>query len=391
MPGQFYSPMDKVDVDLTAAERKLILEEIYIFDTHLLRPIEDASRGKPVEMLLDDVDDLANYINARSQLDGHKDLRTRLQKLVRKLRDLLASQAAEVQSSQRQEQDAPELAFPISYSASQRRAIAERIPELAERLRLQEPNSRVVNFTLAELRHIKKQARRAVGSVNNGMQRNSLATIIEATCEVLEKYQEGRIGRISSSKRVYQLRISISDISPEIWRRIQVKECTLDRLHEHIQLAFGWWNYHLHQFLFAGRRYGDPWLLDDGFEDCEIVDSTTTKLSDIVPRDGKRYRFKYKYDFGDGWEHEVLFEGCIEAKRGERYPLCLEGERASPPEDVGGVYGYARYCEVMADPKHEEHDGLMAWRGAYDPKAFDPVKTTKNMRRGMPKPEYDEP
>ncbi|HRX83054.1 MAG TPA: plasmid pRiA4b ORF-3 family protein, partial [Pirellulaceae bacterium] len=251
------------------------------------------------------------------------------------------------------------------YSASQRRAIAERIPELSERLRLQEPNARVVQFTLTELRQIKKEARRAVVSECSGMQRNSLCTVIEATCEALEKYQPGSIGRIRSSKRVYQLRIGIVDISPEIWRRIQIKECTLDRLHEHIQLAFGWWNYHLHQFLIDDQRYGDPRILDDGFEDCNIVDSSATKLSDIVPKDGKRFQFKYEYDFGDGWEFETLFEGCLEAKSGERYPICLEGERACPPEDVGGVPGYYEYCEAMADPKHEEHEELLGWRGPY--------------------------
>jgi len=391
MHRQCGSPTDKIDVHLTAAERKLILERIYILDTPLLRPIAYTSGEQPVMISLDDLDDLANYIDSQSQLDFHKDLGPSLQRLVQKLRHLLGTYAVNFQSLPERDGEVTQPAFPVSYSASQRRVIAECIPELAERLRLPEPNARVVQFTLAELRHVKKHARRAVVSVNSGMQRNSLYTVIETTCSALQKYQEGGIGRISPSKRVYQLRISILDISPEIWRRIQVKECTLDRLHEHIQLAFGWWNYHLHQFLIADRRYGDPWLLDDGFEDSEIVDSTATKLSDIVPKDGKRYGFTYEYDFGDGWQHEILFEGCLEAKKGARYPLCVEGKRACPPEDVGGVGGYVDYCEAMSDPKHKEHDDWMAWRGPYDPEALDPVKMTKNMRRGMPKPEYDEP
>lgn len=391
MPRQFASPTDEIQVHLSNAERKLILKDIFILDLHLRRPIANAPREQAVEISLDDLDDLATYIDGESQRDFRRDLKPKLQQLVQKFRDLLETHAVEIQSLPKAARNGTEPAFPVSYSVAQRRAIAECIPEFAEQLKLQERNARSLPFTLTELRHIKKQARRAVVSVDSGMKRNSLRVVIETTCNALEKYQEGSIERISPSKRIYQLRISIVDISPEIWRRIQVRECTLERLHEHIQLAYGWWNYHLHQFLIGDCRYGVPWLLDDGFEDFEIEDSTQTKLSDIVPKNGKRFEFMYEYDFGDGWEHVVLFEGCLEAKSGERYPLCLEGERACPPEDVGGVGGYFDYCEAMADPAHEEHEDLLAWRGPYDPEAFDAVKVTKKMRRGMPKPEYDEP
>lgn len=391
MPRQFTSSTDTIQVHLSNAERQLILEELFIFDVHLLRPIANAPREQPVEISLDDLDDLANCIESKSQLDFHKELRPKLQRLVQKLRDLFKTHATKPQSSPEPEGNGTDPAFPVNYSVAQRRVIAECIPEFKERLKLHERNARSLPLTLAELRHIKKQARRVVLSVDSGMKRNSLQVVIETTCNALEKYQEGSIERIRPSKRIYQLRISIVDISPEIWRRIQVRECTLERLHEHIQLAYGWWNYHLHQFMVGDRRYGDPWLLDDGFGDFEIEDSTQTKLRDIVPEDGRRFRFNYQYDFGDGWVFEILFEGCLEAKKGERYPICLEGERACPPEDVGGVGGYFEYCEAMADPTHEDHQDLMAWRGPYDPEAFDPVKTTKKMRRGMPKPECDEP
>lgn len=95
-----------------------------------------------------------------------------------------------------------------------------------------------------------------------------------------------------------------------------------------IGTAMGWTNRHLHQFKIDGERFGDPELLECGEPDDKYVDSTVTKISEIVPRDGKRFRFDYKYDFGDGWEHEVLFEGCLRAEKGGRYPLCLEGKRS---------------------------------------------------------------
>ena len=114
----------------------------------------------------------------------------------------------------------------------------------------------------------------------------------------------------STAGQMFQFKITLNESKPAIWRRIQVQDCTLDKLHEHIQTAMGWTNSHLHQFEIDGQTYGDPELLDDGFMDFECVDSTVTNIRDIVPSDGQRFRFLYEYDFGDGWEHEVLFEGC---------------------------------------------------------------------------------
>jgi hypothetical protein len=142
---------------------------------------------------------------------------------------------------------------------------------------------------------------------------------------------------------------------------------------------------HLHQFEIGEVIYGDPQLLYEGWQDeTPPVNSLQTKVSKILPKDGKRFRFEYEYDFGDGWEHEVLFEGCLRAEKGTRYPLCLEGEQACPPEDVGGPYGYQEYLEALADPKHERHDEFLEWRGPFDPKAFDPAAATKAMRKGLP-------
>lgn len=93
-------------------------------------------------------------------------------------------------------------------------------------------------------------------------------------------------------------------------------------------------------------------------------------------------RFGRTYDFGDNWEHEVLFEGCLRASPGARYPICLEGERACPPEDVGGTGRYAEYLEGLGDPNHEEHAEHLEWRGPFDLEAFDAEATTKRTRRG---------
>jgi hypothetical protein len=103
----------------------------------------------------------------------------------------------------------------------------------------------------------------------------------------------------------------------------------------------------------------------------------------VIPRDGKRFQFEYEYDFGDCWEHEILFEGFVPAEKGARYPLCLEGERACPPDDVGGTCGYQEYVKAMANPRHKRHKEFLQWNGPFDPEKFDAQAATKEMRKGV--------
>lgn len=187
------------------------------------------------------------------------------------------------------------------------------------------------------------------------------------------------------TEAVYQFKITLLGIKPPIWRRIQIQDCTLEKLHAHIQTAMGWTNSHLHQFNIKGERFGDPELLDDGFEGFECVDSTKTNISQILPNTGKRYAFKYEYDFGDSWEHEVLFEESPTFDPKAKYPLCIAGERACPPEDCGGVWGYCDFLEAIHNPKHEEHENMLEWFGGrFDPNEFNLQLATKKMKKGLP-------
>jgi hypothetical protein len=181
------------------------------------------------------------------------------------------------------------------------------------------------------------------------------------------------------TKTIYQFRVTLFEITPAIWRRFQIKDCFLHDLHWHIQGAFGWTNSHLHDFDVGPDRYGIPSQIDDpNYPECK--DSTTVLLSDILPKDGKRFGFKYTYDMGDNWEHEVLFEGVVTSHKKIKYPICLEGERACPPEDCGGQMGYEHLLEVLADPKNEEYLDLRRWAGDFDPERFDAQITTWQMR-----------
>ena len=179
---------------------------------------------------------------------------------------------------------------------------------------------------------------------------------------------------------LFQFKITLLDIKPAIWRRIQVPDCTLVDLHEYIQAAFGWENYHLHQFEIDGVRYSQPAPDGDDF-DMDFEDETDVLLSKLLPNTAKRTRWTYEYDFGDGWRHEILFEGFPPSDPKAKAPLCLEGERACPPEDCGGPPGYGDYLAAIADPQHEQHEEMMEWRGPFDPETFDAKKATKAMRK----------
>jgi hypothetical protein len=277
----------------------------------------------------------------------------------------------------------PEQRFPVRLTEAQRKLVAQIDPGLAERLRLDEPYQRTIELTLAELKSINEKARAAHGQATSGMVRNSLRHVVDLTAQAIERCQGA--GAIPAGERIYQFKITLLDVQPAVWRRIQVKDCTLDKLHEHIQTSMGWTNSHLHDFKIGGKNYGDPLLMAENFEEFDYADSTTTKLSAVLPKTGKRFRFEYHYDFGDSWRHEVLFEGCLPAEPGGRYPVCLEGARACPPEDVGGAWGYEEFLAALADPHHEQHYQVSRWiGGSFDPAAFDPAAATKRMKKGLP-------
>ncbi len=186
--------------------------------------------------------------------------------------------------------------------------------------------------------------------------------------------------RLTKSKLLYQFRITLLDIKPAIWRRIQVKDCTLADLHGYIQAAFGWSDCHLHQFEIDGVSYSEPAPDGDDF-DVDFEDERQVLLSNLLPKSGKRTRWLYEYDFGDDWRHDVLFEGCPPLDPQVKYPLCLEGERACPPEDCGGSSGYVDYLAAIADPDHDRHEEILKWRSPFDPEAFDPTKATEEMKK----------
>jgi len=165
---------------------------------------------------------------------------------------------------------------------------------------------------------------------------------------------------------VYQLKITLVDIKPTIWRQVQVKDCTLAKLHDLILTCMGWDGYHLHAFEIGGEQYSEP--DPDGM--MEARDERKVKLSQLVAKGYKK--FSYTYDFGDNWDHTILVEKTLPSEPGVRYPRCIAGKRACPPEDCGGPWGYGEFLEAIRNPSHPEHEEMREWAGEeFDPEAFD--------------------
>lgn len=169
---------------------------------------------------------------------------------------------------------------------------------------------------------------------------------------------------------VYQLKVTLHDTKPPVWRRILVDGAsTLAQLHEAIQAAFGWWNHHLHEFEVEGVEYGVP---DPKWDDRSVrLDSVAAAGSGL----------EYRYDFGDGWRHKIVVEEVQPADAETTVPDCVDGRPACPPEDCGGTWGYRELLEILADPRHAEHTERRDWIGRpFDPEAFDPSDFEINLR-----------
>ncbi|MFO0900732.1 MAG: plasmid pRiA4b ORF-3 family protein [Pirellulales bacterium] len=181
---------------------------------------------------------------------------------------------------------------------------------------------------------------------------------------------------------VFQFKITLLGIEPEIWRRIQVFDGSLEDLHDHIQGAMGWENAHLHQFEIDRQRYSNHEYQLDGWEDDDSLDANELRLSELLSRRRKSLRFSYEYDFGDGWRHQIAYEGKSAAESGVDYPRCIDGARACPPEDCGGPWNYPNVLAAMRDPDHEQYEHWNEWIGEFDSERFDVATATRRMQHG---------
>lgn len=173
---------------------------------------------------------------------------------------------------------------------------------------------------------------------------------VVAQVELVEVARAQRKTKLKPARQVYQLRIRLDESPVPIWRQVQVADnTTLEELHWIIQFTFGWTNSHLHQFLIGGETYSDLRL---GLEEAEFEVRDEQRRTVEQLAQGEPVQFRYEYDFGDGWHHTIEVEQVLPVEKNKHYPVCLAGERAGPPEDCGGVWGYANLLSAVDNVSH---------------------------------------
>lgn len=179
-------------------------------------------------------------------------------------------------------------------------------------------------------------------------------------------------------QKMYEVRVELLDIEPVIWRRILVPDdMPLVGFSAVIQGAVGWQASHMFGFEIAGKRY------DLKFEDDDLDDERSLPVEGVIVRDVLKpgVEAMFQYDFGDDWWHKLDILDHRGIAKGDKPPRCLDGERAGPPEDCGGPFGYLDMLGVVADPEHPDYEDVREWFGAFEPEKFD----VKRANREIPK------
>jgi hypothetical protein len=211
----------------------------------------------------------------------------------------------------------------------------------------------------------------------HGTPADELAAFFSTDADVVALPTANKPVAAPAGRRVHQLKVTLRGSKPPIWRRIVVDGGeTLTHLHTVIQAAFGWWNYHLHDFDIDGVRYGIP----DEDDWTPVKDERRVSIDQAIGNGARKIR--YLYDFGDNWDHDIVMENTTTSDDTVTLPACIDGRRACPPEDCGGLWGYRDLLDILADPTHPEHEERREWTGgAIDPDAFDPTDFADNLHQ----------
>jgi hypothetical protein len=184
-----------------------------------------------------------------------------------------------------------------------------------------------------------------------------------------------------TNNTIYQLKISLEEIGPLIWRRVLVpSQIRLSDLHSIIQCVMPWTESHLHQFVVDEKFYGVPSENEDDYGLEETLNEKSATLSEIAPT--AKSGFYYEYDFGDSWIHNVEVEKILAFDPKLTYPVCIDGAGCAPPEDCGGACGYEELLETLSNRKNSEYEEMKDWAEAslghkFDPKLFDLKRINK--------------
>ena len=175
---------------------------------------------------------------------------------------------------------------------------------------------------------------------------------------------------------IIQLKITLQDTEPPIWRTVQVdKNISFFDLHHIIQISMGWTNSHLFEFMIHGYKIG--WMdKTNEFENPIDANNVILGLTLTNPKE----TFDYIYDFGDDWTHLIELEGFLPADTNLTYPICIDGALACPKENCHGVDGHYHNLEIIKDTEHPEYADTKRWLGrGYNPNKFDIDKVNKEL------------
>lgn len=184
---------------------------------------------------------------------------------------------------------------------------------------------------------------------------------------------------------IFQLKITLEQTAPPIWRRILVKKnSTFLQLHYIIQIVMGWENYHLFEFRMNDMRIGEPNEEEEEFNDLmfgtsNLLDAAAVTLDSIITE--TKQKINYEYDFGDGWRHKIVVEKFLPRDKQSPYPICIGGKLNCPPEDCGGIPGYYHLLEILEDKRHPEYKEMVEWLGeVYEPEYFNKEEVNQELK-----------
>lgn len=378
-----------VELKLTASERAAFLDSSRFIDEAFFERIRRTPAGGPVRYTLEELFSLSPYVRWSAEYADSTKSRAKLACVSEKILALLSTEIDESELGnvfdsldEDDARDSP-LGFSLTETVSRVRLtqaqrktllamdtisgdIHKMIDVASKGEQTFEFNARqtlVVGTAIAEAVEQEpapgrcRQFERIADRLNQGM------VELPSEAEGVGPPRVGRQPTPSESTLGYRLKITLEQSHPAIWRDLEVVDCTLGALHELIQIAMGWENYHLHAFKVGERLFGLP-------EMDETIDESSMRISELLQQGVKEFR--YWYDFGDDWWHTIKIEKEFQTKSDEHYPRCTAGARACPPEDIGGVWGYEAFLEAIANPKDQRHEELIECFGdEFDAEQFD--------------------
>ena len=371
-------PGEKVGLKLTPAERMLLLNAMHGLTEKIRDVMRATPTAQPVMLTLDDLGDLEGHVAAEANHTKGKKLQQRFDAISQKILSLLDLHGDEPEATESPAKvsfldrfvelltgpgplveplptrtEKGEDQYGVKLTDKQRESLLD-CTELSEGLRskIQQAGAgtQTLGFTRDELDELASEVDFALVDARTPHKQRLAAVFdkLDVLTDALDLDESDEPGRHLPERTgtIYQFKVTLKESDPPIWRRFQVPDLTLGELHDVLQVVMGWDDSHMHQFIVNGKYYGQS---ESDDLDLEVEDEDGILLSQIFTGK-KKPRIVYEYDFGDSWQHEITLEKTLEPEPKVKYPRCVEGARACPPEDCGGAWGYADFLEAIRTP-----------------------------------------